>query len=106
MKNPPDEFCTHLFFASAIILIFGGLFLHILSRLIKFNTNCLRVPTTDFARQKYTTRRDNPNSSKLSWKVIKKPPKGHTKKIPFFMNNFNGSDRLHTLFKSGIFNPL
>ena len=51
VKKPPDEFCTHLFFASTIILIFGGLFLHRLSRLLKFKINWLRVPKTEFARQ-------------------------------------------------------
>ena len=44
LKNPPDGFFTHLFFASAIILIFGGLFLHRLSMLLKFNPNRIRVP--------------------------------------------------------------
>ena len=62
LKNPPDGFFTHLFFVSEIILIFGGLFLHRLSRLLKVNINCIMVPTTDFARQKCRTRRDNQNS--------------------------------------------
>ena len=88
LKKPPDRFFTHLFFASAIILIFGGLFLHRLSRLLKFNLNWIRVPKTDFARQKFRNRRDNQNSSNPIWKVRKKPPKGHTKNRPFFSAKF------------------
>ena len=52
MKKPPDGFCTHLFFVSSIILIFGGLFLHSLSKLLKVYIKWLRVPTTDFVRKK------------------------------------------------------
>ena len=51
VKKPPYGFFTHLLFESAIILIFGGFFLHWLSRIIKVKFECLRVPTTDFARQ-------------------------------------------------------
>ena len=39
LKKPPDEFFTNLFFASAIILIFGGLSLYRLSMLLKYNLN-------------------------------------------------------------------
>ena len=85
LKKPTDLFFTHLFFASAIILIFGGLFLHSLSRILKVKPNLLRVPETEFAREKIRTRRDNPNSSKISWKAIKNPPKGHTKNRPFVL---------------------
>ena len=84
LKKPPDGLFTNIFFASAIILIFGGLFLHRLSRLLKFNLNWIRVPKTDFERQKCRTRRDNPNSSNPIWKARKKPHKGHTKNRPFF----------------------
>ena len=41
---------THLFFVSSIILIFVGLFLQRISRIIKVNLNWIRVPTTDFAK--------------------------------------------------------
>ena len=51
LKNPPDGFCTHLFFVSSIILIFRGLCLHRLSMIIKVYIKCLRVPTTDFVRK-------------------------------------------------------
>ena len=61
LKRPPDGFFTHLFFASEIILILGGLFLHRLSRILKVNLNWISVPTTDFARQRFRTRRENPN---------------------------------------------
>ena len=83
LKMPPDGFSTHLFFASAIILIFGGLFLHRLSRLLKYNPNLVRVPTTDFARKKCRTRRYNPKSIRPSWKARNKPPKVRTKNRPF-----------------------
>ena len=51
LKKTPDGFFSHVFFASAINLTFGGLFLHRLSRLIKVKLNWLRVPTSDFARK-------------------------------------------------------
>ena len=41
------------------------------------------MPTSDFARQKIRTRRENSNSSKPSWKAINEPPKGLTKNRPF-----------------------
>ena len=77
------ESFTHIFFDSTIILIFEGLFLHRLSRILKVNLNWLRVPTTDFARQKFRTRRDNKSSSNPSWKARKKTSKEHTKNRPF-----------------------
>ena len=40
---------SHLLFYSAVILIFGGLFLHRLYRLLKFKFNWILVPKTDFA---------------------------------------------------------
>ena len=57
--------------------------LHRLSRLIKIGLKWIRVPKTDVARQKFRTRRDNKNSSKLSCKARNKPLKCHTKKDPF-----------------------
>ena len=83
VKKPPDGLCIHLLFASAIILIFSGIILHSLSRILKVNIKLLRVPTTEFSRQKCITRRDNPNSSKRSWKAKNNPPKGHIKNRPF-----------------------
>ena len=52
VKKPPDGFCNHLFFASVIILIFDGLFLHRISRLSKVKKNCIRITTTEFSREK------------------------------------------------------
>ena len=52
VKNPPDEFCTHLFFDSAIILIFGGILLYKLYIVLKYNLKWFSVPKIDFARQK------------------------------------------------------
>ena len=40
------------------------------------------MATTEFTRQKCITRRNNPNSSMISWKEGEKPPKGHTKNRP------------------------
>ena len=97
VKKPLDLFCTHLFFASAIIIIFSRLCLHILSRLHKFKLNWSRVITTEFARQKFRTRRENPNSIKLVCKARNNRPKGHTKNS--FLQNFKGYDMPHTLFK-------
>ena len=51
LKNPPYGFCNHLFFFSAIILIFGGLFLHRIYRLITVKLNWLRVTTTDLVKK-------------------------------------------------------
>ena len=48
-NKPQDGFCTHLLFASAIILIFDGIFLHRLSRILKIKLKWLRVSTADFA---------------------------------------------------------
>ena len=66
VNNPSDGFYTHLLFVSAIILIFVGLCLHRLSRLLRVNLNWLSVTTTDFESQTIRTRRENINSSKLS----------------------------------------
>ena len=80
MKKPPDGFFTH-----NLCLRNGGLFIHRRSSLLKFKIKCLRVPTTDYSRQKCITRRENPSSIKPIWKSINRPPKGHTKNIPFFL---------------------
>ena len=47
-KETSDIFCTYLFFASSSIQIFCGVFLHSLSRLLKFKIKWLRMPTTEF----------------------------------------------------------
>ena len=78
LKKPPDGFRYCLFFALEIIMIFGGLFLHRISRLIKGNLKLIRLSKTDFAIQKFITRRENQNSIKPSCKEIKKLPKDHT----------------------------
>ena len=57
----------------------------------------IRVTTTDFERQKFRTRRDNKNSGKISWKARKKPPKGHTKNIPFFFCTISKDGKYHIL---------
>ena len=35
MKKPIDRFYTHIYFAPSVILIFGGIFLHRISRLLE-----------------------------------------------------------------------
>ena len=79
VKKHPDGIFTHIFFASSIILIFSRVFLRIISRLHKVQLNLLRVLTTEFAREKFRSRRDSSDSIKLIWKARKNPPKGHTK---------------------------
>ena len=64
-------------------------FLHRTFRILKVNINWIRVPTTDFARQKWRTRRENTNSIKPSWRSRNKPPKGHTKNIPFVLRTIS-----------------
>ena len=82
LKKPPDGLFANIFFASEIILNFSGIFLHRLSRILKFKINWLRVPTTNFSKQKCRTRRENPKSIKPSCKARKKTPKFHTKIYP------------------------
>ena len=73
MNKLSDGFFTHIFFASETILLFGGLSLYRIYRLLKVNLNSLRGPTTEFAGKKI--RRENPNSRNINWKTRKKPPK-------------------------------
>ena len=82
VKKPLEGFFNNLFFTSEIILIFGG-FLPTIYGVIIFNFNWIRVTTTYSARQKFRTRRENKNSSKLGWKSRNNPPKGHTRNRPF-----------------------
>ena len=51
VKKPPNIFCTHLLFASAIIAISICLFLHRISRLIKVKLIWIRVTTAEFSRK-------------------------------------------------------
>ena len=88
VKKPPYGFHTHLFFASEIILIFGGIFLHRISRLLKLKFKRIRVPQTEFSRQIWKTRRENPNLSNPSWKARKKTLKFHKKIHPLFSAQF------------------
>ena len=68
VKNPPDGFCTHILFVPSIILIFGGLFLHSIFRIIKVKLTWIRATKTDFERQKIITRRYNSKYFKPSRK--------------------------------------
>ena len=47
-KNPSYGFCAHILYASTIILIFSGLFLHRISRLLVVNLKWLRIPIVYF----------------------------------------------------------
>ena len=58
VKNPPDGIFTHILFSSEIILIFSGLFLHRLYRLLKVNIKWIRVPTL-ILKSNYRTMREN-----------------------------------------------
>ena len=98
-KKPPGGLYNNLFFASETILIFGGLFLHRLSRLLKIKFNWIKVTKTELERQKLRTRRYNQNSSKPSWKARNNPPKCHTKIRYSFLHSFKGYDMPHTIFK-------
>ena len=56
VKKPPDGFWAHILFASKTVQISCGLFLHRIYRILKVKIKFLRVPSTDFARQKCRTR--------------------------------------------------
>ena len=108
VKNPLNGFCTHIFFAQEIILIFGGLFWHIIYRLIKVKLKFPMVRTTDFSKQKCRTSRKNKNSSEPSWKKRKKTSEGHTKNRTFVLCTISKdgicqilSSRLESLEKIG-----
>ena len=77
--KPPNLSCTRLLFESEIILIFSGIFLHRLSRILKINIKWMRVKKDYFSRQKCIIRRDNTKSDKPSWKARNNPHKFHTK---------------------------
>ena len=49
MNKPQEVFFTRILYASEIILIFGGLFLHRLSRILKVNIYWIRVPTNEIS---------------------------------------------------------
>ena len=98
VKKPPDGFFNNIFFASAIILLFCGLFLHRLSRILKFKLKWVRAQKTDFSRQKFRNRRDNPNSSKPIWKARKKPLKDHNKNRIFVLCTISNYITCHILF--------
>ena len=85
-----------------MILIFGGLFLHMMYRLIKVNTKWLSVPPTYFTRQKYRTRRENPNSINTSCKSRKNPPEVHIKNKTLVLYTISKGRIYHILFKSEI----
>ena len=56
---------------------------------------------TDSAKKKCTTRRENSNSSKLSWKSRKNPPKVHNKNIPFVLCTIS-NDRIYHILSSRV----
>ena len=73
----------HLYLLFLIkILIFSGLFLHRLSRILNIMIKFQKVKTYNFSRQKRITRRDNKKNSHI-WKTRKKTPNCHTKNRPF-----------------------
>ena len=86
VNNPPAGFCTNIFFAPRIILTFGGLFLYMLSRIIRVNIKWLRVPMIDLKKTK--NRIENPKQSKPIWKARKKPPKATPRTQPLSTATF------------------
>ena len=78
MKTPPYGFCINILFASTIILIFTGIILNILSRILILKIKLLRVPTVHFEQNNCRNSRENTKSIIPSWKEGKKPPKIHT----------------------------
>ena len=83
VKKPPDEFSLISSLSRETILLLFCLILHNISRLLKVNPNWIWVTTIKFSRKKYRARTCNSNSSNLSKKAIKNPPKFHTKNISF-----------------------
>ena len=61
VNKPPDVFFTHIFFDSKIILIFSGIFLLRLSRLLIVNLKWIKVPTVDFSKTKSETQERTQN---------------------------------------------
>ena len=55
-NKPRYGFCTRLCLSTSIILIFVGIFLDRLSKIIKFKLNWIMVSTPDFASQSRRTR--------------------------------------------------
>ena len=95
-KKSPDGFYTHVFFATTIILISGGLFLHHLSWIYRVKFKFMKAPIYEFSKEKCGTRTKQPKAEIPIWKARKKPPKGHTKisnfstaqSLIFFLNTF------------------
>ena len=50
-NNPPYGFCTHIFFAKTIILIFSGIILHRIFSLLRVNTNWIKLPPVYFQKK-------------------------------------------------------
>ena len=98
VKKPPDGFYTCIFFASAIILIFGGLFLHRLSRLLEVDIKWIRFLPTYFVWQHCRNRRENTNWGNPSWNARKRTPKGHTKDRPFCFYKMSKGGICHILY--------
>ena len=48
MKKPLDGLCNHILFASTLILIFKGIFIHNISRILIIKLKLLRVPIVYF----------------------------------------------------------
>ena len=101
LNKPSDILCTHIFFASEIILIFSGVFVHRISRILKVNLKWIRVTAIDFSRQKHITRGGNPKSEKPSWKARNEPPKCHTKNRPFVYCTIS-KDRICSILSSRV----
>ena len=93
---------NHIFFDPEIILIFGGIFLHSLYRLIKFKLNWIRVSKTDSARKNVEPGGRIQIQIILVERQVRSNPKAPPKIDPFILKNCKRQYVLHTLFKIGI----
>ena len=88
VKKPPNGFCTYLLFASAIILIFGGLFLHRISRIIKVKMNWIRVTTAEFSGKTAETGGITQIQVRSVRRQERSPPKATPKVYPSYYAKF------------------
>ena len=90
MKNPPDGFCTSLLFASAIILICGVIFLHVISRILKVKLSYISFTTTGLKRITH-----NQTNTVGKQEIIL--PKSTPKIYPFFYCKISKGGVFHIL---------
>ena len=97
LKKTQYGFFTQFFFALTIIIIFCGLLLNRVSRLLIVNIKWLGVPIVDFSKKRCRNKRYNPKSSKPSCNARNTPPKGRNKNRPFSYYKFLKGRIFHIL---------